>query len=615
MPSEGKPHAVLGNSTLTFVFDRYGNILHLYFPHVGMWQHMSQFRAGSFLNGKFSWFPPHSDHAHSEQSYTEELVLKTNMELEGLSLEYSDIVHPQRNVFIRRFSYRGGSQGTAKLFFYNRLNINETYYGETVFYDPDNHSLVHFKNGYFFLIHCVPDFSNYACGEHTVHGLLGTFVDAEDGSLRRSEVSHGSADSTIELELRLETEWKSGYYVLIAGRSLDEVSSELSYLYSKDFAKVFEESRAYWSSWAKHRPRLDSGLPQKIRSVYMSSMYVLENSTDAEGAVIASLDSMSARFSGDSYAYCWWRDAAYATIAFSEVGMWSSALRFLKFAARNQTPQGYFYHRHRADGSWGSTWHRKPFIQLDQTAAMPLAVYAYYKYSSDVASLLQLWPMVRNSANFLVSSMADGKLAPSYDLWEESFGVHVYTLASVCQGLFSAERIGDALGKDRRGWSETARILQKQLLADIKDGLPARLLGTDDRRVDSSMLFLINFGLLSPTSAEGRALVANLERKMSKGAGIARYEGDTYWGFENPWMISTLWLAQALMAGGRFVDAYKYIEWVSQRATSTGLLPEQVSSENYRSASVTPLTWSHATFISAVNEFTTEGKVGSLALV
>ncbi len=62
----------------------------------------------------------------------------------------------------------------------------------------------------------------------------------------------------------------------------------------------------------------------------------------------------------------------------------------------------------------------------------------------------------------------------------------------------------------------------------------------------------------------------------------------------NPWIITTLWLAQHEALSGRSERARELLRWALDRAHSSGLLPEQIHPENGEALSVSPLTWSHA---------------------
>ena len=58
--------------------------------------------------------------------------------------------------------------------------------------------------------------------------------------------------------------------------------------------------------------------------------------------------------------------------------------------------------------------------------------------------------------------------------------------------------------------------------------------------------------------------------------GVARYENDTYYGHENPWIICTLWLAEAHLLLGRPNRTRDLIEWSARTASPTHLLAEQL---------------------------------------
>ena len=91
--------------------------------------------------------------------------------------------------------------------------------------------------------------------------------------------------------------------------------------------------------------------------------------------------------------------------------------------------------------------------------------------------------------------------------------------------------------------------------------------------------------------------------------GLARYENDYYYrrsdDFEhvagNPWPICTLWLALWKIATAStpadLERARGLIELVAERALPSGVLAEQFDPYNGAPLSVSPLTWSHATFV------------------
>jgi GH15 family glucan-1,4-alpha-glucosidase len=75
----------------------------------------------------------------------------------------------------------------------------------------------------------------------------------------------------------------------------------------------------------------------------------------------------------------------------------------------------------------------------------------------------------------------------------------------------------------------------------------------------------------------------------------------------NPWFICTLWLAQWHIAQAQnpaeLQPALDALNWVAKRALHSGVLAEQVHPYTGEPVSVSPLTWSHGTFVQTVLEY------------
>jgi GH15 family glucan-1,4-alpha-glucosidase len=91
--------------------------------------------------------------------------------------------------------------------------------------------------------------------------------------------------------------------------------------------------------------------------------------------------------------------------------------------------------------------------------------------------------------------------------------------------------------------------------------------------------------------------------------GAPRFEGDGYFLTNhsytgNPWIVTTLWLAQFYVRLGQIDKATRYIDWSMSHTLASGMLPEQVNPDTGYATSVTPLAWSHAEFINTVLDVT-----------
>jgi GH15 family glucan-1,4-alpha-glucosidase len=130
-----------------------------------------------------------------------------------------------------------------------------------------------------------------------------------------------------------------------------------------------------------------------------------------------------------------------------------------------------------------------------------------------------------------------------------------------------------------------------------------------DSAADASMLGLIRpFGILSKRSPAALRIAESVRSRLWNGTvgGIIRYEGDTYRG-GNPWILTTLWLGLVDLAGGNFVEARRAFEWSMSKATSLGMMAEQVHRETGNPFWVIPLGWSHAMFLLFVRDVLDRG--------
>jgi GH15 family glucan-1,4-alpha-glucosidase len=126
-----------------------------------------------------------------------------------------------------------------------------------------------------------------------------------------------------------------------------------------------------------------------------------------------------------------------------------------------------------------------------------------------------------------------------------------------------------------------------------------------DETIDASTLLMIKLGVLDPTDARAERLVQTVEKRLWVKAtgGVMRYENDSYYGYENPWIICTLWLAEAHLLLGRPQRTRELLEWVARTASPTHLLAEQLDGRTGEHTSVTPLVWSHSTFLDVMNKY------------
>jgi len=140
----------------------------------------------------------------------------------------------------------------------------------------------------------------------------------------------------------------------------------------------------------------------------------------------------------------------------------------------------------------------------------------------------------------------------------------------------------------------------------------------DDKTIDASLVGLWKFGMYAPDDPKIIATMQVIRDRLwvkTPVGGLARYENDRYHQVSadtanvpgNPWFICTLWLAEWYAATAETQEdlqlSLDLLRWVANHALPSGVLAEQLHPYTGEPLSVSPLTWSHAEFVTSVNAF------------
>jgi len=640
----------VGNGSLLVTFDKHYVLRDLYFPYVGLENHSigHAFRFGIWADGQFSEMGPEWK---KDIRYIDDTLItqvKATHEKLGLELTCYDVVDFHENIYLRKIIVKNlrNTNRDVRLFFTHDFHILGNEIGDTVNYDPGNKAIIHYKNRRYFLINYCdgPNWGveHFACGLKETQGLEGTWKDAEDGVLSGNAVAQGSVDSTVGINVLLtaNTETTLHYWICV-GTSYHDVVKLNHLVREKTPEKLFKRTQNYWKLWiSKELCPGGKDLPQKVLQFLNRSLLIMRTQIDNGGAVIAANDTDILNFSRDTYSYMWPRDGAFITASFIAAGYVSIPSQFFNFCAGLLEPEGYFFHKFGPDGSVGSTWHswwkdgtRELPIQEDETALVVWALWKHFERFHVVEFIKPLYrTFIIRAAEFMVRYRDEKtKLpTPSYDLWEEKRGVHTFTVSAVFAGLEAAANFAQAFGEDelaikyRQAAQEIREAAKKYLFnRDLnrfaKTGYPSKEGYSLDMTVDASMFGLWYFGVLTPDDpmvvSTMKAIHDHLWVKTAIG-GLARYENDGYHQVErieiqnvpgNPWFVCTLWWAQYLIAVAKTKEDLKeplrIMEWVADHALSSGVLAEQINPRTGEPLSVSPLTWSHATYVLTVFDY------------
>ncbi|WP_276352013.1 glycoside hydrolase family 15 protein [Cohnella caldifontis] len=641
-------HLVIGNGKLLINLDRHGFIRDLYYPYVGQLNHVGgqKCRVGVWAEGKFAWL---DDPAwRIELGYVEDSLV-TNVtarhEKLGLELQINDGIHQRECIFLKRVVVRnlGGSPKDVRVFFHQDLMIDGSEVGDTAAFYPDNRTVFHFKRSSYFMFNGRSDtggIDQFSTGIKRFYGAEGTWRDAEDGELAGNAIAQGSVDSAISFRTRVQPEGEGTvYYWMSVGDSLEEVKRLDRYVADSHPEKLLSRIVIYWNHWLSRVGSRFGDLPEPAVRQFKHSLLIVRTQIDERGAILAANDSDILQYNRDHYSYMWPRDGALIADAMSLAGYHGTIAPFFHFCAKALSPGGYLYHKYNPDGTVGSSWHpyvvdgvpRLP-IQEDETALVPYALWKDYARHGEIELPQALYgSLVRRAAEFLCEYVEEslGLPRPSYDLWEERYGIWTYTASSVYGGLMGAACFADLFGDYDRSdrYRGAANRIKQGILDRLWDegaGRFARGLVWRDGRwekdmtLESSLFALFEFGVLPAEDPRVRAtmeaIAEGLTVKTDIG-GVARYRGDYYFRAlddvnvapGNPWIICTLWLAKYRIETARSAEELdeprRMLEMVARSALPGGNLPEQLHPVDGSPLSVAPLTWSHATYVQTVCEY------------
>lgn len=632
----------VGNGSLLVNFDDKYQIRDVYFPHVGQENHTEGFpcRFGVWADGEFSWI---SDVEWQKSLKYVRETLVTDVRLEnkraGLTLKCNDTVASHENIYLRRITLENhfDRPREIRVFLHHDFRIYENNFGDTALYDPETNSIIHYKKHRYFLIKTDPGFSSFATGRKAFQGREGTWRDAEDGNLQGAAITEGSVDSTIGIFASPGPNSTVEFYYWIAvGTSYEEVARLDRLITTRSPQEYFDYTANYWRAWVNKNDTDLSLLEPEFLDLYKRSLLIIRTQIDNDGAILAANDHDVTERATDHYSYLWTRDGAFVANALDIAGYSHLTRRFFDFCAQIVHKDGYFLQKYNADGTVASGWHalwdsaaqRKLIpIQEDETALVLWALWEHYNRYRDIEFAHRLYTkMTVKCADFLLTfrDPATGLPQPSWNLWEDRFGIHTFTAATVAAGLRAAANFATLFAEDNRAakYREAAdsmiEAMRKFLYIPEKDRFARSLYPqgdqsfTVDETIDASLFGLYFFGCFDPRDPIVKATMSAVENELNVGGGVARFENDGYMRSAadsppNPWFICTLWLAdykiEIAQDASDLANAEKKIRWAVDHALSSGVMSEQIDAKTGLPVSVSPLTWSHSTFVAVTAKF------------
>ncbi len=380
---------------------------------------------------------------------------------------------------------------------------------------------------------------------------------------------------------------------------------------------------AYWEQWVRGCSISRFYQQEVIRSALALKLHQFEDTGAIIAAGTTSLPEAPGSQRNWDYRYCWLRDAYYTLNALSRISQFEEMQMFAHFieniaatiTARRYPPLVTI------DGGFEVEERIVPLKGYDGADSVRIGNAAHHHVQNDiygqiVFALLQLYvderfsrevrPTSKRLIMTMLSKIEETLGEPDNTLWEYRNKKlrHGYTALCHWVGSKAAAKIAHTLGDAEmlRFATRLAGKSARQVEACYSPELGAYAEAPGSRQMDASMLQLIIFHFLEPTSERAARHLAAIERQLeTRGGLLYRYRAADDFGVpQNAFLACAFWHVEALAAMGRLDEALGRLESLLKFSNHLGLFSEHVDPDTGGQWGNFPQTYSHVGLMNAV---------------
>ncbi len=565
--------AVIGNSKILATLDDKCELLRLYYPDIDYYQNIDKNSLAIVRDGRLLKL----ENATTKKQYYEGNIVYTLLELEDFEILIRDYVLINKNVVVRTLKMNK----KADVFLYSKLNSSKDRKVSSMIADNT-------------LIQCCQEMymATFSTEKIVNYQINNSKYTLDNPNLNQEDYIGMSEDSAIIFNSTNEIT----IYIAL-NDTLKSTLELVEWCKNQEENLLYETTKKYWNEYlAKFQNNSLYLNTTKIKEKEIIDrtilLYALITNPET-GAVLASPDVDEDNSKCGRYGYCWPRDGIFINKALNILGLKQVTDKFYSvWAPRAQLKNGLFEQRYYSNGELAPSWG----LQIDETAAILIGIYENGKYKELESTIVKT---VAALINFIDTDYLSKEC---YDIWEERKGKHLYSTASIYEGLRVGKEMLSRIDKDR--YKETIedinRILSKMkdaiLINFVEEGALKR--SVNDNLTDISVLSLVvPYHILDANDLLIEKTMEKIERDLHvQNGGYMRYAWDKYIN-GNPWIISILWVALYYVEKGDIVKAEELFDWVTNHADNMYFLPEQIDINGDKSIWVTQLSWSHAMYI------------------
>ena len=589
--------AIIGNKEIKASYTKKGELIRVFYPNIDYRQFIEFFHTGLKINDSSNIYLHNDINNTYKQYYTEDTnILNTEIVNTYFKIKtiQTDFVCIDKNVLIKKYIIKNEN--------IIDLNVNFIIHSSLIA-DDNNYVSGYFKDNC--LYQYMHDYTVIIKSDKNVDKtqINNSKANIDTGVIEDKDYVGMSRDSSISYNLgtiKPNEETELCVYITIkSGLDTKLIEKQTDCLKDIEFKKELERAKKYWLKYVKEHDKLklinsNSDYMNKIKRIYKRTILLFPLlSNDKIGGISAGMEVDEGMSECGRYSYCWPRDGIFITNALDLLGMEKETEKFYKIFCKNtQSKSGMWEQRFYTDGTLAPCWG----YQVDETASVVYGVYNHFKHTKNMKFLKETLKMCENAIKYLkkyIENVLQGKDEEykSYDLWEENEGIHTYSLCAIFSSFEVMLKIYEILKpefKENRLKLEKIQkedVILRKYLVQIKDYILKNLydnnkksfIRNEDRKIDISLLGLVTpFKLFLPKEKKILNTIERMDLSIRTfTGGYLRYEGDTYIG-GNPWVISSLWMANYYIEAGNKKKAIECFKFVVKSATELGFLAEQV---------------------------------------
>lgn len=669
---------VLSNKKLLINIDYNGNTKDVYFPNVGEENQLSSNVNPVFFFVENEKVEVNTENFNIEINYLADSLIGEIVYTEKkgrFKCKIDNIIFEKETIFFRHITLENLSDKPLeiKVIFQNNFSLLENSIGDTVIWYQPEGFLWHYKKKRHIAIGSNSKFYQMSCAAKSDNEGNGS-IPNDKGELDFNPVSTGDVSSCISFFSDLGAKSRDKHLLFYCfSKNKDDLiklvkkarKTNPSYLIQKQeiASSQFLDDFVNIKNVALLAEKFTNEDLAQIVKDYQRSILILHSQTNNNGLVTAGNDGQFLKINGkDHYSYFWPRDGAFVADALLTIKDMKQFSKVMNASLDLLNEKGFFYHKYlpsakKGTESLGSTWHSYISesgeeiipIQQDATNIWLYELSKFLKLNNTKETLNKYSGYIKKLVKFslkfnflttkLTSNIAEYSIGfknkpivnfkqynktalplPSYDIWEQYYGVFTFNALLVYFSLKNSLQILNELGENKLEKEVSDYLIKlKEDISTylIEDGKFIKGIRYDrdtvsiikDYSADSN-LYLIAI-MDSDNEFDFSRTIQDYDSRLfiqNHIGGVARKEDDHYLRVAkdltgNPWFLSTMWRGRLALKYGDFEFAKKILLFVMSHFDSTGLISEQIDPLSGYCYGIKPLTWSHAEYLLFVKFF------------